>query len=118
MKVTLAFVLMISLTVIANIFMKLGGMVPVHERTFSMVDWRTIVGMGAFGLAGCVYAWILTFLPLNIAQSFASAQFVAVILASTVVLTETIPPVRWVGISFIFLGILIVAMSDGLAGNG
>ena len=62
MKVTLAFVLMISLTVIANIFMKLGGMVPVHERTFSIVDWRTIFGMGVFGLGACVYAWILSFL--------------------------------------------------------
>jgi drug/metabolite transporter (DMT)-like permease len=59
-----------------------------------------------------IYAWILAFLPLNVAQSFTAAQFIAVILASAVFLSEPIPVARWLGIALIFVGILVVSLTE------
>jgi drug/metabolite transporter (DMT)-like permease len=112
MKVIVGFVMMIACTVAANIFMKLGAMTPTEQRFFGIIHWRTIVGLSSFGAAGLIYAWILAFLPLNVAQSFTAAQFIAVILASAVFLSEPIPVSRWLGIAFIFIGILVVSLTD------
>jgi uncharacterized membrane protein len=49
--------------------------------------------------------------PLNVAQSYAAAQFVAVILASAILLGESIIVMRWLGIILITAGILVVAIS-------
>ena len=54
---------------------------------------------------------VATFLPLNIAQSFAAIQFIAVILASTLVLSEPIAIPRWIGIALIAIGIVIVGLT-------
>lgn len=106
-KVGLFFILMISLTVTANLLMKLGA-APSERLIFGMVSIRTLLGLVAFGCAGLVYAWILRWLPLNVAQAIAAAQFIAVILASAVVLSESIPPMRWLGIALIAVGIALV----------
>jgi drug/metabolite transporter (DMT)-like permease len=47
----------------------------------------------------------------NVAQSFAAAQFVAVIPASSWLLSERIGTSQWVGITLIAVGILIVGWS-------
>jgi drug/metabolite transporter (DMT)-like permease len=117
MKVMTGFVVMICCTVAANIFMKLGAMSPTEERFFGLVDLRTVVGLASFGAGGIIYAWILTLLPLNVAQSFAAAQFVAVIFASAVFLSEPIPAQRWLGILLIFIGILVVS-TTGIISEG
>jgi drug/metabolite transporter (DMT)-like permease len=53
-------------------------------------------------------------MPLNVAQSFAALQFVAVILASAWFLGEPISGVRWLGIALIIAGILTVGISGGV----
>lgn len=114
MKIAFGLVLMMSCTVAANLLMKIGANEAVAGRTIAFgVHWKTVAGLASFGLAGVVYAWVLRYLPLNIAQSFAVAQFIAVILASAILLDEGIPPVRWVGIGLIATGILIVGLTSG-----
>jgi undecaprenyl phosphate-alpha-L-ara4N flippase subunit ArnE len=63
-------------------------------------------------LAACFYILVLQWLPLNVAQSFAAAQFIAVILASTWILSEPIGPGQWLGITLIAVGIAIVGWSQ------
>jgi drug/metabolite transporter (DMT)-like permease len=108
MKLVIGFTVMIACTVAANLLMKLGAESPAAERFFGSVSWMSIAGFGAFGCALMVYAWLLPLVPLNVAQSLAAAQFVAVVLASSFMLAEAIPPLRWVGIALIVIGILIV----------
>lgn len=102
---------MIAFTVVANLLMKLGAQDIRSPLFLGLLSWRTFLGLGAFGCAGLVYAAILRKLPLNIAQSYAAAQFVAVIIASTIVLGEPILFTRWLGIVLIAAGILVVAAS-------
>jgi undecaprenyl phosphate-alpha-L-ara4N flippase subunit ArnE len=110
MKVVFGFLAMISCTVVANLLLKLGAVAPIEHRIFQVVDWKTVAGFTSFALAGMVYAWLLAFLPLNVAQSFAAAQFIAVILASALILSESISITRWFGITLIFAGIVVVGL--------
>jgi multidrug transporter EmrE-like cation transporter len=107
-----ALVTMIGCTVVANLLLKAGSGDAPSPVLLGIFSWRTIGGLAAFACAGLVYTRVLRFLPLNVAQSYAAAQFVAVILGSRLVLGEAIPAARWLGISMIVLGILVVAWHE------
>jgi len=103
---------MISCTVMANLFMKLGATTPAAERLFfGMVDWKMAVGLVAFCGAAVIYAALLETISLNLVQSFAAAQFIAVIVASNQILAEPISAVRWVGVALIAAGIFVAGVS-------
>ena len=103
--------LMVGSTVVANLFLKIGANATPSPLLLNLVNWKTVAGIAAFGLAGIIYAWILKYLPLNVANSLAAAQFVSVILASAIVLSEPIPAPRWIGIGLIVAGILVVGLT-------
>jgi undecaprenyl phosphate-alpha-L-ara4N flippase subunit ArnE len=111
----LAFTVMIGCTVAANLFMKIGASAPGPQRLIAgLLDWRLVVGLAFFGCAGIVYAWLLRWVALNVAQSFAAAQYVAVIIASAYLLSEQISLVRWAGIALIATGIIVVGATTVL----
>ncbi len=116
MKIFLSFLAMITLTVVANLLMKTGAVMgrdaggPWLDQ---FANWRIALGLVCFGSAAMFYIFVLRSLPLNIAQSFAAAQFVAVIIASAVALSEPIGPAQWIGIVLIASGIAIVGWSQG-----
>jgi drug/metabolite transporter (DMT)-like permease len=106
------FAVMISLTVAANLMLKLGAGVPPAERIlFGVLGWQSAAGLALFGCAGILYAILLRRVPLNIAQVFAAAQFVGVVVAAGLVLGEPISPLRWMGILSIGLGIFLVGFA-------
>lgn len=113
MKIALAFVAMISFTVLANLLMKTGadGLAGPGSLWVRLLSWKLVAGLAAFGVAALLYILILSWIPLNVAQSFAAAQFIAVILASRAVLGEPIGPAQWVGIVLIAGGIAVVGWS-------
>jgi drug/metabolite transporter (DMT)-like permease len=114
MKIVLTFLGMISFTVVANLLLKTGAVSsePRAAQIAHLLNWRVMLGLGSFGLAACFYILVLQWLPLNVAQSFAAAQFVAVILASAWLLSEPIGASQWVGIALIALGIAVVGWSQ------
>ncbi len=71
--------------------MKLGSEDAPTPFLLGSLSWRTMLGLLAFGRAGLFYAAVLRAPPLSVAQSFAAAQFVAVILASTLKVKAAIP---------------------------
>jgi len=106
------FAAMIGLTVAANLMLKLGAAAPPVERIFfGVVGWQSAAGLALFGCGGLLYAVLLRSIPLNVAQVFASAQFVGVVLAASLVLGEAISPARWIGIAFVSFGILLVSLT-------
>jgi multidrug transporter EmrE-like cation transporter len=110
MRWVLALVAMVAFTVAANLVMKLGSKDPVSPLLLGLISSRTAYGLMVFGLAGLAYALVLRSLPLNVAQSFAAVQYVAVILASRILLGEPIELARWIGISLIAIGVMVVAV--------
>ncbi|HZM16053.1 MAG TPA: EamA family transporter [Candidatus Krumholzibacteria bacterium] len=69
-------------------------------------------GLGCWALALVSYMIILSRVPLNVATSIASLSFVAVLLASRLVLGEPIPPLRILGFACILVGMSIVAYTQ------
>ena len=115
MRIFLAFTLMIACTVVGNIFMKLGASVPLADRPlFGIVAWQSCAGVAVFAAAVIIYSIVLQWMPLNVAQSFAAFQFVAVIVAAAWFLGEPISGARWLGIVLIVAGIIAVGMSGSL----
>lgn len=114
MKIVLTFLAMITFTVLANLLLKTGATAgdSSQGQLYHLLNGRIILGLCSFGLAACFYILVLQWLPLNVAQSFAAAQFIAVILASAWILSEPIGPVQWLGITLIALGIAVVGWSQ------
>lgn len=110
-QIVAGFLVMIGFTVGANLLLKISADRSDLPALFGLFNGYTLAGFIAFGCAGIVYAMLLKILPLNIAQSFSAAQFIAVIIASTVVLSEPIGLLRWLGIGLIATGIVVVAWS-------
>lgn len=114
MKIVLAYVLMISLTVLANLLLKTGASAAAASGSgtlSALFNWRIGAGLVSFALGACAYILVLTRLPLNVAQSIAALQFVAVILAAWLLLGEPISGPRWIGIAMIVGGIVLVGRS-------
>ena len=111
-KILFGFAVMISFTVAANLMLKVGAAAPPAERVFfGVLGWKSAAGLALFGCGGILYAVLLRSVALNLAQVFAAAQFVGVVLAASLVLSEPISPVRWVGIAFVSFGILLVGLT-------
>jgi drug/metabolite transporter (DMT)-like permease len=101
---------MVALTVGANLMLKLGAMAPPAERVLlGALSWQSIVGLSLFGIGGLIYAFVLRALPLHVAQAFAAVQYVAVVLAASLLLSERIAPTSWFGIALIVVGIVLVS---------
>ena len=108
MKILFICGFMLASTVLANLLMKIGADGPPEDRILGLLSPKTIAGLFFFGMAGLMYAFLLRLIPLNVAQSIMASQYLAVILAAALVLSEPIPPIRWVGILMIFIGIFVV----------
>ena len=101
---------MVALTVGANLMLKLGAMAPPAERVLlGALSWQSVVGLSLFGIGGIIYAFVLRALPLHVAQAFAAIQYVAVVLAASLLLSERIAPTSWFGIALIVVGIVLVS---------
>ena len=112
-KILAGFAAMISLTVAANLMLKLGASAaPAQRVVLGALSWKSVAGLALFGCAGILYAVLLRWIPLNVAQVFAAGQFIGVILAAGLVLGEPISPVRWVGVAFVLVGIVLVGLTE------
>ena len=102
----------IGFAIIANLMLKLGASAPASDRIlFGMLSWKSVAGLALFGCGGLLYAFLLRWIPLNVAQSFTAAQFIGVVAAASLRLNEPLSPVRWVGIGLIGVGILLVGVT-------
>jgi drug/metabolite transporter (DMT)-like permease len=68
-------------------------------------------GLFLFGLSAVVWLAVLSRTPLSFAYPFASLSYVLILLADKFVLDETIPGLRWAGVFFIMVGIVLVAQT-------
>ncbi len=112
-KVIAITVVMILGMVAANLLLKAGAGAPGWRPIGfgPVLNLKIVLGLGAYALCAALYIVLLRDLPLNVAQSFLAAQFIAIILASHLVLGEPIDAMRWVGIGLIAAGIAVVGFS-------
>ena len=94
--------------VLGQYFLKIGAALDVPGyKVLGLFGWHTLAGISCFAFSLLFYAWALRFLDLNVAQAVVSLQFVGAILLAAFVFGEEISPERWVGLTMIFLGLLV-----------
>jgi drug/metabolite transporter (DMT)-like permease len=101
-----AVVLVALCNITGNIMLKLGAGGS-SVLLLGLAGWQSIAGVMLFGSGIVLYAWALRFIPLHVAQIIASLQYAGVIVAASIVLGEAITTMRWIGITFIAVGILV-----------
>lgn len=112
--------LSISTSVIAQTVIKMGISQPDNEigasGLLSLVvtifqSPMILVGLGLYGIGALSWIAVLGRLDLSYAYPFLALNFVLITLVSRLVLGETVPTLRWLGLGFICVGIVIVAQS-------
>ena len=81
------------------------------SRVNVMVAPGSIWGDRKYAVAGLIYAWVLRFVPLHMAQVIVAAQFIGVIIAARFLLSESINVAQWGGVALIAAGIVITGWS-------
>jgi drug/metabolite transporter (DMT)-like permease len=69
------------------------------------------LGLFLFGLSAVVWLAVLSRTSLSFAYPFASLTYVLILLADRFVLDEPVAPLRWAGVGFIIVGIVLVAQT-------
>ena len=105
----------VGFTVTANLTLKIAsrGAGIGDWWPLSIINSRVVMAAAAFAMAFVFYTMLLKRLPLSLAQSVISAQFVIVILAANVLLGETVGTVRWLGIALVAAGLVVIGFSPG-----
>ena len=109
----------VASTASANVLQKkaMSSLGPVSGLSFDLLKrlaaspwlWG---GMACYVLALAMYLILLSRVQLNVATSIAALNFVAVLLASRLVLGEPIPALRYVGFGCILLGLYVVTLTQ------
>lgn len=112
MKIALGMLFIVASTIVANVLLKRGAVADDASRIFfGVLGWTGVAGLCFYALAAFVYAWVLKYVPLHMAQVIVAAQFIGVILASRFFLSESINLAQWGGVALIAAGILITGWS-------
>jgi len=69
------------------------------------------LGLFLFGLSAMVWLAVLSRTTLSFAYPFASLTYVLILLADRFLLDEPVPALRWAGVGFIVVGIVLVAQT-------
>ncbi len=113
MKIALGMLIIVASTIVANVLLKLGSAGDDSSRfLFRVLGWTSIAGLCFYAIAGLIYAWVLKYVPLHMAQVIVAAQFVGVILAARLILSESINAAQWGGVALIAAGIAITGWSS------
>ena len=68
-------------------------------------------GLLLFGLSAIVWLAVLSRTSLSVAYPFASLTYVLILLADRFVLDQEVPALRYAGVAFIIVGIVLVAQT-------
>jgi uncharacterized membrane protein len=68
-------------------------------------------GLVLFALSAVVWLFALSRASLSFAYPFAALSYVLIMVFSILVLHETVPPLRWLGVACIVTGIVLVAQT-------
>ena len=84
---------------------------PVARLLLVLRSPWVLLGLMMYGIGALSWVLVLSRLDLSIAYPFLALNFVLVALISWLLLGESIPGLRWVGIGCICVGIFLIARS-------
>jgi multidrug transporter EmrE-like cation transporter len=78
---------------------------------------RLWIGLTLFGISALFWLVVLSRVPLSVAYPFVGVSYILVVLFSRLILHEQVPPLRWVGVVVVAVGIAVVGLSFTRAGR-
>lgn len=72
---------------------------------------RVWVGLALFGISAGFYLIVLSRVPLSIAYPVVGFSYVLIVGLSRFVLAEHVPPLRWIGVAVIAVGVALIGLS-------
>ena len=85
----------------------LVGLVKVGIRVFG--NLKVIGGFAAYGISSLFWIVVLSEINLSLAYPMLALNYVLVPLTANLFLSEQIPPLRWLGMSVIIVGVVIIS---------
>ncbi len=112
----------VSLAVTGQLMLKLGmtdvGQIQGGDFLFykqmlfrAVVNPKVLVGFACYIVSAVIWLIVLSRVQLSFAYPFGGLGYIAMLFFSRVALGETVTPIRWLGIVFIFLGIVFISRS-------
>ena len=122
-RMTIGLILVsVTLAAIAQVTLKIGvnhvtdangGELALNADALRQIatTWLVWLGIGIFGLSAVLWIFALSRTSLSFAYPFAALTYVLILLFDQFVLDETVPPLRWAGVAFIGVGIILVSQT-------
>ena len=81
------------------------------EALFTQSFWQQLIlAVGFYSLGVVNWVIALRFIKLSVAYPVASLDYIGILLGSHYFFNDEIPPIRLVGVFFVFVGVLLVAL--------
>jgi len=87
----------------------LGGLVQMGVQVFS--NLKVLGGFAAYGLSSLFWIVVLSKIDLSLAYPMLALNYVLVPLTAWLFLNEQVPPLRWLGIGVVILGVVVISRS-------
>jgi len=112
-SVAVAAVAQLTLKQGMNQVVETNGRVGVDAGSLRAVATTPTVWLGLllFGVSALIWLVVLSRTTLSFAYPFASLTYVLILLADRFLLDQRIPPLRYAGVAFIIVGIVLVAQT-------
>lgn len=90
-----------------------GGELRFNAEALTAIatSWVVLAGLALFGVSAVLWIFALSRASLSFAYPFAALGYVLIVAFSVLVLHETVPPLRWLGVAFICAGIVLIAQT-------
>lgn len=85
--------------------------VPISVLAQSIRSPLVLLGLFLYGVGAAAWILVLSRVDLSFAYPFLALNFILITISSRILLSETVPLLRWLGILIICAGILVVAVS-------
>ncbi len=69
------------------------------------------VGLVLFGISAFFWLVVLSRVPLSIAYPLVGVSYILVVLMAKLVLHESVPALRWIGVAVVALGVAVIGAS-------
>jgi drug/metabolite transporter (DMT)-like permease len=113
--------LSVIVSVVGQIVIKLGVESVISSEGISNVILSILAhsiqsplvlfGLFLYGVGAVAWILVLSRVDLSFAYPFLALNFILITVSSRVLLSETVPLLRWLGVLIICVGVLIVALS-------
>jgi multidrug transporter EmrE-like cation transporter len=87
----------------------LAGLIQVGIRVFS--NLKVLGGFAAYGLSSLFWIVVLSKIDLSLAYPMLALNYVLVPLVAWLFLNEQVPPLRWLGIGVVIVGVVVISRS-------